>query len=234
MAAPKQKMTRPVKPGILAAALLLLATSYLITCYPSRPSFSPLPPQVESIEGYASLRLARERATAKSRFSFLFLIPGQGRIDIYDPLGRTVSNLFIEENEAFFVLPSKKIYWRTTREEAMGRFLGFALSPQEMMAILSGKLEELGGWDLERDGRGRVVRGQRDDLRFDVRQFFEDSRLPQLIALSHAGDKGSLKILRLNFNQPLKKDAFRLSFLEDKEYTAATWAEIEKWLRHEN
>jgi outer membrane biogenesis lipoprotein LolB len=189
---------------------------------------------VKSIEGYASLRLTRERGTVKSRFSFIFLLPGQGRIDIYDPLGRTVSSLFIEENEALFVLPSKKAYWRATREEAMSKFLGFALSPQEMTALLSGKLDDLSGWDLEKDSWDRVVRGQRDGLRFEVRQYFESTRLPQLIALSCAGDKGRLKILRLNFNQPLKKDAFRLSFLEDRDYTAATWADIEKWLRRED
>lgn len=234
MAVHKKKMTRSGRPENEAAALLFLAISFLITCYPSRPSFSPLPPQVKSIEGYASFRLAREGGVAKSRFSFLFLLPGQGRIDIYAPLGRTISSLFIEENEAFFVLPSKKIYWRATREEAMSNILGFALSPQEMTTILSGELGELGGWNQERDGRGRVIRGQRDDLRFEVRQFFEDSRLPHLITLSHAGDKGTLRILRLNFNQPLKKDAFRLSFLEDEKYAAATWAEIEKWLRHED
>lgn len=223
-----------MRPAEAAAAVLFPALIFLIACYPSRPSFSPLPPQVKSIEGYASLRLTREGGTVKSRFSFLFLLPGQGRIDVYDLLGRTVSSLFIEEDEAFFVLPSKKIYWGTTREEAMSKFLGFALSPQEMTAILSGKLEELGGWALERDGRARVVRGQRDELRFDVRQFFKDSRLPQLIALFHVGDRGSLRILRLKFNQPLKKDVFRLSFLEDEEFKPAAWVDIEKWLRHED
>jgi len=234
VAVPKQKKARPARPRIAAAGLILLVIFSLISCFPSRPSFSPLPPQVDSIEGYASLRLTRDGGTVKSRFSFLFLLPGQGRIDILDPLGRTVSSLFIEANEAFFVFPSKKIYWKTTREEAVSKFLGFALTPQEMTAILSGKLEDLSGWDLERDGRDRVNRGQRGDIQFEVRQFFDDSRLPQLLALAHGGDRGSLKILRLNFNEPLKKNVFRLSFLEREDYTAATWAEIEKWLRHED
>jgi outer membrane biogenesis lipoprotein LolB len=211
-----------------------VAIAYLSGCYPSRPSLSPLPPQVKSVEGYASLRLTQEGTTVKSRFSFIFLLPGQGRIDVKDPLGRAVASLFIEENESYFVLPSKKMYWGAEREEAMAKFLGFALNPQEMTSILTGKLEDLDGWDVEKDDRNRVIRGQRDGFRFEVRQFFSDSRLPRLIALSHAGANGSLRVLRLNFNQPPKKDAFRLAFLEDKDYTVATWAEIEQWLRHED
>jgi outer membrane biogenesis lipoprotein LolB len=233
LAVPRMK-TEPRRPWMTAAALLLLTVTYQISCYPSRPSFTPLPPQLKSIEGYASLRLTREEGTVKSRFSFIFLLPGRGRIDIYDPLGRAVSSLFIEENAAVLVLPAKKIYWRAAREEVMSRFLGFALSPQEITSILSGKLEDLSGWDLAKDAQGKIVRGRRDALRFEVRQFFGTSRLPRLLALSSSGDRGSLKILRLNFNQPLKKDAFRPSFLEDKDYLAATWAEIEKWLRHED
>jgi hypothetical protein len=126
------------------------------------------------------------------------------------------------------------MYWGAEREEAMAKFLGFSLNPQEMSSILTGRLEDLSGWDVEKDDRDRVIRGQRDELRFEVRQFFSDSRLPRLIALAHAGDSGRLRVLRLNFNQPPKKDAFRLAFLEDKDYTIATWAEIEKWLRHED
>ena len=234
MPVPIQTKAWPQRPWAAAAALLFLAVIYQMSCYPTCPSLTPLPPQVKSIEGYASLRLTREGRTIKSRFSFLFLLPGQGRIDIYDPLGRAVSSLFIEENAALLVLLPKKIYWRAAREEAMSKLLGFSLSPQEMTSILSGKLEDLSGWDLDKDAQDRIVRGRRETLRFEVRQFFGASHLPRLLALSSSGDRGSLKILRLNFNQRLKKDAFRPSFLEDKNYSAATWAEIDKWLRHED
>jgi hypothetical protein len=103
-----------------------------------------------------------------------------------------------------------------------------------MTSILSGRLEDQSGWDLDKDAQDRIVRGRRETLRFEVRQFFGASHLPRLLGLSSSGDRGSLKILRLNFNQRLKKDAFRPSFLEDKNYSAATWAEIDKWLRHED
>lgn len=232
MAVQKRKMTWTGRAG--AAAMLLAAFLYLSGCHPSRPSLSPLPSEVKSVEGYASLRLTEEGTTVKSRFSFIFVLPSQGRIDVKDPLGRGVASLFIEENESYFVLPSKKIYWGADREEALAKFLGFALSPQEVASLLTGKLEGLDGWDVEKDARNRVIRGRRDGLRFEVNQFFSDSAVPQLIGLAHAGASGSLKVLRLNFNQPPKKEAFRLAFLDDKDYSATTWAEIEKWLRHED
>lgn len=234
MAAPKQKMARPVGPKIAPAALLFLAISYLITCYPSRASFSPLPPQVKSVEGYASLQLTRDGRKLKSRFSYLFLLPDQARIDVSAPFGQTVSRLFVVGEEAFFVLPTKKLYWKASREEVLSKFLGFALSPKEMTDILTGRLKEIDGWSLERDDRGRVVRGRRNGLRFEVRRFWGGGAIPWILAFSSAEDQGSLRIFSLNFNQPLKKDAFRLFFLEEEEYTATTWAEIENLLRHED
>ncbi len=227
-------MTRPLRPRASARPFLFVVIIYLSGCYPSRPSLSPVPPELKSVEGYASLRLTQDGTTAKSRFSFIFVLPSEGRIDVKDPLGRAVASLFIEEKESYFVLPSKKKYWSADREEAMVKFLGFALSPQEVASLLTGRVEELHGWDVEKDDRNRVIRGRRDGLRFEVRQFFPDSRVPRLIALTHSGDSGSLKVLRLNFNQLPKKETFRLAFLEDKDYTVATWDEIEKWLRHED
>lgn len=218
-------------PGVAAAALSVAAALGLWSCYPGRPSFSPPPPQITSIEGYASLRLTRSETTAKSRFSFLFLIPDEGRIEVSDPLGRTISLLFLQKEEAFFVLPRKRLYWRSSREAVLSKLLGFTLSPAEMTEILSGKLEKMTAWDLEKDDRGRIVGGRRDEIVFKVRQFFEDSRLPQILSLSGPGEQGLLKILRLNFNQPLKEGAFELAFLEDPKYSAATWDEIEQWLK---
>ncbi len=224
----------PARAIITTIILIGAAIFWLISCHLGKPRFSPLPPQVVSIEGYASLRLTRGGETAKSRFSFIFVLPDKGRIEAYDPLGRTISILFLDMEEGFLVLPSKRVYWRTGREDALAKLFGFDLSPKEITDMLSGKAEEMNGWDLERDGQGRIVRGRRDLLRFEVRQFFGQSVLPQLLALSRGGEKGSLKIIRLSFNQPLKSAAFELSFLQDEAYKPSTWEEIEKWLRDES
>ncbi len=231
-----QEKKAPVRTIISAIILIGIGAAIfcLISCHPGTPRFSPLPPEVISIEGYASLKLTRGGETAKSRVSFVFVLPDRGRVEALDPFGRTVSILLMDNEEAFLVLPSKKAYWRAGREEALAKLLGFELNPKEITDILSGKADEMSGWDIERDGQGRTVRGERDSLRFEVRQFFGQSALPQLLALSRGGEKGTLKILRLNFNQPLKGAVFERAFLRDEAYRPATWAEMEKWLRDEN
>ncbi|MDH7513234.1 MAG: lipoprotein insertase outer membrane protein LolB [Clostridiales bacterium] len=222
---------------ILSAVVLIgigVAVFCATSCHPGPPRFSPLPPEVISIEGYASLRLTRGGETAKSRLSFIFVLPDRGRIEALDPLGRTISILLMDNEEAFLVLPSKKAYWRAGRDEALAKLLGFELSPKEITDILSGNADAMSGWELEQDGQGRTVRGERDSLRFDVKQFFGKSALPQLLALSRGGEKGSLRIIRLNFNQPLKDAVFERAFLWDEAYRPTTWAEMEKWLKDEN
>jgi len=216
-----------------AGAISFLAALSLLSCYPSRPSVAPLPPSVKSIEGYASLRLTREGKTAKSRLSFVFLLPDRGRVEVIDPLGRTASILFLADDQAYLVLPGKRAYWRSGRDEVMSRLLGFALSPEDLTDILRGGADRLADWVLEKDGRGRVIRGRQADLLFEIRQFFEPGPLPQLLVLSREDAKGSLRILRLNFNQSLQADAFRLFFLDDGAYRPATWEEVERWLREE-
>jgi len=217
-----------------ARAVSLAAALSLFSCYPSRPSVAPLPATVKSIEGYASLRLTREGKTAKSRLSFVFFVPDRGRVEVIDPLGRTASLLFLVDDQAYLVLPGKRAYWRSDRDEVMSRLLGFALSPADLTDILTGRADRLADWALEMDGRGRVNRGRQGALLFKIRQFFEPGPLPQLIVFSSEEAKGSLRILRLNFNQSLQADAFRLFFLEDEAYRSTTWDEVERWLRAES
>lgn len=215
-----------------AAALLLLSVLTLFSCLPSRPVVSPLPPVVESVEGFASFRLAREGETAKSKLSFLLRLPGQGRVEVIDPLGRSASILFVDGEEAYLVLPGRRAYWKSNRENVMSKLLGFSLAVEDLVHILTGRADRLSGWALEKDSRGRVFRGRCRDLSFEIRQFFEQSSLPLLLVLIRAEDRGSLRILRMSFNQPLKEKAFTYFFLDDKSFRPAEWSEVERWLRN--
>jgi len=212
-------------------AFLLLSAAALISCHTSRPAVAPPPPTLESIEGFATIRLARDGETAKSKLSFVFRLPGQGRVEVLDPLGRTASILFLDNDVAYLVLPGRRAYWKSGREEVMSRLLGFALEIEDLAHILTGRADRLSSWSLEKDGRGRVVRGRREELSFEIRQFFEPGPLPWLLVLSSAQDKGSLRVLKMSFNQPLKEKAFHYFFLEEGGYRPAEWSEVERWLR---
>jgi outer membrane biogenesis lipoprotein LolB len=212
-------------------ALLIVSAAALVSCHTSRPAVAPPPPTVESIEGFATFRLAREGESAKSKLSFLFRLPGQGRIEVLDPLGRTASILFLDNDMAYLVLPGRRAYWKSGRQEIMSKLLGFSLGTEDLLLILTGRADRLSGWSLEKDGRGRVVRGRCEDLGFEVRQFFEPGPLPWLLVLSRAEDKGSLRVLKMSFNQPIKENAFRHFFLDEGGYRPADWSEVERWLR---
>jgi len=195
-----------------------------------------LPSPMERMEGYASLSLSGSQGSAKSKFSFLLELPRQGQIEVFDLLGRTVYRLLIEGSEAYFILPSKKVYWQGGREEIIEKFLGFALSPEEIGSLLSGQWKrrgiEEGKWNIERDEKDRVVAASRNDLRFEIRQFFPQSPVARLVFFRHSLGRGRLKILNIKFNQPLKEAAFSLSFLQD--FAPCTWEEIERMLGNEN
>lgn len=215
-----------------------LAFAFLIRCSLSQLRLPPLPSQIERIEGYASLRVKGEQGTTRSKFSFLFQLPSQGRIDVSNVLGKTLYQIIIDEREAFFLVPSKKVYWQGEEEEIIQRFLGFRLNFKELVNLISGQWNGAGrdfwkknwheGWILEKDPIGRIIRGQREDLGFEVREFFKNTSVVRFLTFQHPLSSGRLKILTINFNQPLKKEAFSQAFL--KSYGRKTWAEIEEIL----
>ncbi len=218
-------------PAFLIAGSLLLSPG---GCFRVRPLIGPVPPTVESLEGYASWRLTRDGSSSKSRFSFLLVLPDRGLIEISDPLNRTVARLVLEGATAYLVLPGKQVYWEAGRSEVMTRLLGFDINPEELSALLSGREAGLSGWRLEADEQGRVVGGRRDGLAFSVREFIESGRLPRTVSFSNGTDQGRLRIIQLRFNQPPREGALQPSFLDDKRYRSVGWSEIEKRLKNED
>ena len=222
--------------------IVFLAIFFLAHCRPSPVILLPLPSKIERIEGYASLRITGDQGSSRSKFSFLFQLPHQGRIEVSNILGRTLYQIIVAEDEAAFIVPSKRVYWQGEEEEIIQYFLGFRLNLYEMINLLSGKWEdeEMGDegeergeiWSLAKDERGRILAGQRGEFRFEVKEFFADTPFARLLIFQHHLNRGHLKILRINLNQPLKKGAFSLSVLG--RYERKSWAEIEKILADEN
>jgi hypothetical protein len=215
---------------------------FLVYCRPSPVILLPLPSKIERIEGYASLRITGDQGSSRSKFSFMFQLPHQGRIEVSNVLGRTLYQIIVAEDKSAFIVPSKRVYWQGEEEEIIQYFLGFRLNLYEMINLLSGKWEgeEMryeGGenkesWSLEKDERDRIRAGQRGEFRFEVKEFFADTPFARILIFQHPLNKGRLKILRINLNQPLKKGIFSLSVLG--KYERKSWAEIEKILANEN
>jgi len=231
-----------IRPKRVSFGVILLALGLFVSCLPAKYSVPSLPTRIESIEGYGALRITGEQGSSKMRFSFLFSLPHRGRIESFDYIGRSLYYILIERETSFFVLPSKKVYWEGKLEEITSRSLGFSLNQYEMVNLLSGQwtgeqmsLEAkraLEKWHLERVERGRIEAGEREEFRFEVQEFFADTPLARLLLFFYPWSEGRLKILKLNFNQPLRPAVFSRPFLE--KYELKSWAEIEELLTDES
>jgi len=214
-----------------------LCLMILFSCGSSKLLLTPIPPRIESMEGHASLRVKNEEGSAKSKFSFLFRLPSQGRIEASDFLGRTLYHIIISEEGAFFVVPSKQVFWQGNEEEIVSRFLGFRLNLNEMISLMTGEWDwdneedkaRLDKWIFERDNQRRVVIGRREELWFYVEEFIVNTQLARTIVFKHPTNDGRVKILKIGFNNPIKEGAFSTSSL--KNYQQKTWAEIEAILQ---
>jgi hypothetical protein len=231
---------RRFRPVILGLYFAALGTS----CFPVRLSVSPPPPFIESMEGYVSFRFSSDGAVTKSRLSFLYTRQRLGRIEVLGAFNRTAALILIEDDRAACALPTEKVYWQGAWLTFSEKFLGLALSPPEVMALLSGQwsstegifqsLIAAQGWTLHRDGGGRVSGGNKGEFGFKITEFFPGSPVPRSLEFVHPEGGGRLTTLGLGFNRPAGKDAFRAAFLEDGRYRPVTWEELESILKHEH
>jgi len=216
--------------GILIGGLLILL---LWGCRSSSVFLSPLPPELESIEGHASLRLSRGDDSTRSKFTFVLRMPSHGLIEVSDFLGRSIYRIVINPEAAYLVVPSKKIYWKGEEAEIIDKFLGFRLTLAEMISVISGEWtagegQILSGWQLEQDSEGRILAGRRQELAFSVEEFVEETRFPRNLTFTHPLNTGRLKILKMDFNRSAHLAVFSTTFLET--YQEKTWAEIQALL----
>lgn len=213
----------------------------LASCAGKPPVLVPPPAGVDSVAGYASASIEGEETALKGKFAFLFRRPGVGRVDVSDPFGATLYFLLFEQDAAYIVVPSKKAYAEERPEALMDRFLGFGLRPDEVIRLLSGEWRDVGTggeqgqvgvWSLERDGSGRVVRGERNGFRFEVPEFFPGAGVPRSLLFSGSGTSGRIKILTLRFNPASRPEALDAAFL--KAFRRLSWDDIQGILRNEN
>lgn len=210
----------------LRLGVVLLGVALSLSCAGRPPRLVPPLGGVEAVEGYGSASLRGTEAAVKGKFAFLLRRPGLGRVEAFDPIGRTAFLVFFREDRAYFVLPGKKVYAEERPETMLERFLGISFLPDELLRLLSGTLadEDAGGWQVERDEAGRISRGAKDDCSFAVREFFPGAGVPRVMELAGPGASGRMKVLSLGFNPPAREGAFDLPPL--RAYARKTWDEI--------
>ena len=200
------------------------------------PRIENIPDRVDGIEGFASLRLIGEAGEGRSRFSFLFYLPGQARIDVSDFMGRTLFQILLNDNRGYFILPSRKVFWAGGEAEIMAKLLGIEMTLKEAVGMISGvwrqDIETTRNWSLEKDENGRVVGGSRSGLRFWVEDFFPETESARTIGFKQVESSGRLKILDIGFNPIRREGAFSLEALDG--YSLKSWEEIRALMEHED
>jgi hypothetical protein len=209
----------------------------LASCRPPSLSLSPVPSKISTIEGHASLKLITDLESTRSKFAFFFQRPHRGKIEVSGALGKVLYRILIDEGSAFFIVPSKKVYWKGEEEEILEKFLGFRLNLEEMISLMSGKwddgpnwVKETGVWSLKRDRKGRIVAGQRGELWFEITEFIEDTPFASRLVFGHTVSSGQMKVLSIGLNRPPRENIFSRRFLE--KYAQKSWAEIQELFDH--
>jgi len=214
-------LKKPRTPARRATALAAGAAfiAVLVPSCAKRPPFLVPPASgVEAVAGFAAASVRGEAVDIKGKFAFVFRQSGLGRVEAFDPLGRTAYYMIFADETAYLVVPQRKVYAEDRPAAMVARFLGFALGPGEVLELLSGQWKERGGgppdaWTLRRDAQGRVVRGERDGLVFDVSEFFPGGGVPRTVVFSRPGTAGRVKVLSLEFNPMPRPEAFATTFL---------------------
>jgi len=227
-------------PAVRRAAGLALLAVLAASCARRPPVLIPPPSGVEAVGGYGSASVKGQEAEVKGKFAFVFRKPGLGRVEAFDPLGRTAYFMIFTGGKAYLVVPQKKAYAEDLPEAMIDRFLGFRLTPDEIVEMLSGQWtpEEAGTaagtgppWVLTRDANGRVIRGERDVLVFEVAEYFPGAGVPRVIRFSRPGTSGRMKILSLKFNPAPRPAAFETGFVG--KLARKSWDELQEILRDE-
>jgi hypothetical protein len=184
---------------------------------------------IRDLAGYASLRLARDGETVRTKFAFSVVLPDQAHLEVFDALGRSASTFIIRGDSAYLILPSKRAYWRGGRDEVIEKFIGFPVRPDEIAGLITGRWtrEAAEDWSFEHDDRGRPVSGTRGDLSFRVLEFFPGGDFPRRWSFGDAATNGTISLLDLEFNKTPPE--MSLEFL--RAYSSKTWAEIERILK---
>ena len=222
--------SKPVARGRLPFLWLPLIALTASTCARRPPRLLPPPGEVVAVDGYGSASIAGPDASLKGKFGFVFRGPDLGRVEAVDPIGRTIFLVVFRGGRAWFVLPRRKVFAEDAAPVMMERFLGVAIRPDEVLRLLSGTWPaagtpgDTGGWSVERDASGRVVRGAHEDFAFSVKTFFPGDAVPREIGLAGPETSGKVKVLKLNFNPEPRDGAFDTAFL--RAYAAKTWNEI--------
>jgi hypothetical protein len=223
---------------------------------------SPAPALINSAAGYFSFKLEKEGSIMRGR-AFFLLVPGRGRLEILDPVGRLVLLALWSRQAEYLILPSERAYWTGSLggSRLMAELIGLPLDPVEVLVWIVGQGKGLtalagelnlawalsphedrnfpgktlepatSGWQVEWAETGKLRRGQRNGLKIEVQEYFEDKGVARVLKFTHGSVSGRITVLGLDFNQNFSAQNFQPDSFLEKGYRALSWEEMKSFLR---
>lgn len=185
--------------GFLISILVLAATA----CRTGPVRLLP-PAEIQNLEGQASFYLSGPDGGFRFRLGFCGRLPGEARLELFDPIGRLRTVVWLGPESTTLYLPFEKVYWQGESRVLTSEVFGQELKAGELLRILSGlwtQLAEEDGWLLHHDRQGHVLGGERDGLLFTLKEKFPPGLLPKTVHFSSGDYTVRMKVLRVSFNR---------------------------------
>lgn len=184
---------------LILISLILGATD----CRTGPVSLVP-PSEINNLEGEGSFYLRGPDGAFRFRLRFYGRLPDEARLELFDPLGRLRTVVWLRGELATLYLPSEKVCWQGEGRLLMAEVFGRELQAAELFRILAGRwapLAEEAGWQLQLDSQGRVLGGERDGLLFALEESFAPGLVPRTLGFTCGDYRVRLKVLRMHFNR---------------------------------
>ncbi|MBC7348675.1 MAG: hypothetical protein H5U05_01725 [Candidatus Aminicenantes bacterium] len=198
------------------AFIFLIFALYLLGlagCQPSPARLVP-PDRIDYLDGQASFSLRGPDGAVRFRLSFYYRLENQARLELFDPLGRLQTIVWLKGELATLYLPSDRVFWAGESRLITTEVFGQELPARELARILAGiwsELESDAGWQLQVDEQGSVVSGKRAGLSFEVKETFAPGQVPKTVHFTSRDCMVRMKLLKLHFNRPRPESVFQPS-----------------------
>lgn len=172
-------------------------------CRPGPARLLP-PAEIQDLKGEASFYLSGPDGAFRFRLGFCCRLSGGVRLELFDPLGRLRTVVWLGGQRATLYLSSEKVFWQGDSRVLTSEVFGREINDEELTGILAGhwtRLADQMGWKLQLDSQGRVLGGERNGLRFILKEKFSPGLVPRTVHFIYGDYTVRMKVLRMNFNR---------------------------------
>jgi len=193
---------------VLTAGVFLIG----IACRTVTPVVLP-PGEILSFRGQGSFYFQSPGAKGRVRLNFFFELPSRARLEILNPLGGLESILWLDGRQATLYLTADRLFWRGETGFLLSQFLGEELAVEDLSYLLTGQIARLPRtWQINSEAGGQTVYGRKENLSFELKEYFTGSEIPRTILFEAENYSARLRLQTIKFNQAYKAALFQPSF----------------------